>query len=469
MKKIGLVAASLLLSVSADAQGWVDVSDPNNTPGTTNRSGMCYYQPGGYCLLVRGTETWTYTGTQGWAQLSPATPPLPAASTGTPAVYESDITFSASTGRCVLAQSYREYQPNSYRAKIAIFEWDGTDWNPGPILATFGTAGNQFSPHIAAISASPNSPDIYLLTNGSSSLSGVRTWRISQSTSTLMGTADPVTTLVKPVINNGSGQRFELHTDPASNTISAVISDPPGLWQFDAVSQNWSQCFPSYLGHPITSGDFGPIAFSDTNNVGIGLGVDLPYTTRTLEYSGCDIGIQYLPSQPAVRTGYAIAYDSNRSRFVLHGGSGYADTWELELGPLASYSTTGTGCVGTGGTPTLQAANGTLPVAGSQFNVQVSGMPWNTFSFMFLGTQNASYAGVPLPFDLAPVGAPGCVLRTPGTYLYGFPNVLGTGLWTYNVPYLPGQTFYNQAIIFDPTANSLGLTVSNVGEATIGS
>ena len=153
----------------------------------------------------------------------------------------------------------------------------------------------------------------------------------------------------------------------------------------------------------------------------------------------------------------------------MHGGSGFADTWELTLGPGASYSTTGTGCVGTGGTPTLQSANGSLPVAGSQFNVQVSGMPWNTFAFMFLGTQNASYAGVPLPFDLAPVGAPGCVLRSPGTYLYGFPNVLGTGLWTYSVPYLPGQVFYNQAIIFDPAANSLGLTVSNVGEAVIGS
>ena len=96
-------------------------------------------------------------------------------------------------------------------------------------------------------------------------------------------------------------------------------------------------------------------------------------------------------------------------------------------------------------------------------------MPWNTPAFMFMGTSNTSHGGVPLPFDLAPIGAPGCVLRAPGTFLFGVPNVLGTGLWNFAIPYLPGQVFYNQAIIFDPAANSLGLTVSNVGEAVIGS
>jgi hypothetical protein len=50
-------------------------------------------------------------------------------------------------------------------------------------------------------------------------------------------------------------------------------------------------------------------------------------------------------------------------------------------------------------------------------------------------------------------------------------NVLGSAVWQFavpNVPNAPGATFYNQAFVFDPTANALGLTTSNGGQATIG-
>jgi hypothetical protein len=456
---VSLLVLLHLFAARVDAQGWVDVSDPNNTPGGTNNAAMCYYAPGGYCLLVNGDQTWTHTA-NGWTQLTPTT--TPSTSTTLPWNGDQHLVSDPATGICLLAKSYTNL---TYLVNIYTWLWDGQDWSSGPSAILSQPLNNDPNDRKLNLSYDTQNNQIILVWgNGNFT---TQTYRIHLSTPTNPGFFQVLNPLVRPVIEQASQKR--MFYDAISARVTLVVQDPPGLWQYDSTIGNWSQCFPSYLGHPITSGDFGRIAFSDNNNVGIGLGVDLPYTTRTLEYSGCEIGIQFLPTQPAVRTGYSIAYDSSRSRFVLHGGSNYADTWELELGPLASYTTTGTGCPGTGGTPTLQAANGSLPVAGSQFNVQVSGMPWNTPAFMFMGTSNTSYGGAPLPFDLAPIGAPGCVLRAPGTYLFGVPNVLGTGLWNYSIPYLPGQVFYNQAIIFDPAANSLGLTVSNVGEAVIGS
>ena len=457
-----------LFAARANAQGWVDVSDPNNTPGGTNRAAMCFDEARGYTLLVRGDETWTYDGVT-WTQLTPPTPPSVLgviSSHNTNNVIESCLTYDPIRQVCVLGHSFHYYITPHWRVGVVLYEWDGQDWTIGPTLDHFDKNYSQLSPHVMTLAHDSISGSVIVLTRSAGcqagcNQTGLRVWRYDANGLTSL------TALVNPVVNTHA--QFHAAWNDARQRVALVVSDPPSMWEFNGATNNWTQCFPSYLGHPITSGDFGPIAFSDTNNVGIGLGVDLPYTTRTLEYSGCEIGIQFLPTQPAVRLGYSIAYDSSRSRFVLHGGSGYADTWELELGPLASYTTTGTGCAGTGGTPTLQAANGSLPVAGSQFNVQVSGMPWNTPAFMFMGTSNTSYGGAPLPFDLAPIGAPGCILRAPGTFLFGVPNVLGTGLWNYSIPYLPGQVFYNQAIIFDPAANSLGLTVSNVGEAVIGS
>jgi hypothetical protein len=460
-----------LFAARVEAQGWVDVSDPNNTPGGTDHAGMCFFPPGGYTLLVKGVETWVYDNT-GWSQASPPTPPDPAnpyvfagiyGLSGPAGILASRLVYDESRQVALLAQTAVYSQGGlgacgvAYHVGVALYSWDGQDWTyeeriPG--LGVQNCTSNIAARNFVAMAYDRTWGRAVIYTQGSTrTFDGVNI------------TGVPV--LIAPPTQSNT-QRQLFYSSVRSRCV-LVAQDPSSMWELDSLTNNWSQCFPSYLGEPITNGSFGPIAFSNTSNVGIGLGVDLPYTTRTLEYSGCEIGIQFLPTQPAVRTGYSIAYDSSRSRFVLHGGSNYADTWELELGPLATYTTTGTGCPGTGGTPTLQAANGSLPVAGSQFNVQVSGMPWNTPAFMFMGTSNTSYGGAPLPFDLAPIGAPGCVLRAPGTYLFGVPNVLGTGLWNYSIPYLPGQVFYNQAIIFDPAANSLGLTVSNVGEAVIGS
>ena len=69
--------------------------------------------------------------------------------------------------------------------------------------------------------------------------------------------------------------------------------------------------------------------------------------------------------------------------------------------------------------------------------------------------------------NLAILGAPQCNLYISGDALYGMTNVLGLANWTVPLPNLPGFTFYNQAIVFDFSANPLGITTSNGGHGVV--
>jgi hypothetical protein len=185
-----------------------------------------------------------------------------------------------------------------------------------------------------------------------------------------------------------------------------------------------------------------------------------------------------MTSWPSVRLGHLLAYDVGRGVYVLHGGESgpvgsigsicYSDTWEYTPGPGAAYSTFGAGCLGSRGVPTLQPQSNALPRVNTPFTVQANNLPLTGPAFLFFGLSNTNYGPTPLPFDLAPVGAPGCNLAVSGDLLFGFPNILGVGTWTFTVPNQPGVVFYQQAFAFDPAANSLGLTVTNGGRGTVG-
>jgi hypothetical protein len=85
-----------------------------------------------------------------------------------------------------------------------------------------------------------------------------------------------------------------------------------------------------------------------------------------------------------------------------------------------------------------------------------------------IGTSNTDFNGIPLPFDLAPVGAPGCSIYNNWT-LIGFSVTNGQGaantatfdLPTPNDPSLGGAVFYAQSYFVDAPANALGVFASN--------
>ena len=90
---------------------------------------------------------------------------------------------------------------------------------------------------------------------------------------------------------------------------------------------------------------------------------------------------------------------------------------------------------------------------------------------MLLGESDMLWGSIRLPFDLAPLGMPGCPLLTPPTFLVPFAASSGgatLGLPIPNDSGLLGSRFYCQGLIADQSVNRLGATVSNGGASVIG-
>lgn len=82
-----------------------------------------------------------------------------------------------------------------------------------------------------------------------------------------------------------------------------------------------------------------------------------------------------------------------------------------------------------------------------------------------LGNSNSDFSGVPLPFDMTPLGAPGCMLVN--NWLIVLVGVTTTSTFvpfyiTFpDDPNLVGATYYAQSLFFDPGANALGIWTTN--------
>ncbi len=248
--------------------------------------------------------------------------------------------------------------------------------------------------------------------------------------------------------------------DAATNRV-AIISIANGYW-LEWTGSNWVvQANGDYTVIRNTS-----LATSPSGTLFMGI-------SRAYMADSGQVSQLFLSSYPFPRSRQAMTYDSGRDVFVMHGGVSLfggqlSDTWELQLGPSASYTTQGAGCPGSRGVPTIAPAGESLPEVGTVFTLQVSNLPFTGVAFMFLGLSNTTYGPTPLPFSLAGLGAPGCSIQVSGDALYVLPNFLGLSTWSFPVPNLPGAVFYNQAFATDPAANVLGISSSNSGTATIG-
>lgn len=120
--------------------------------------------------------------------------------------------------------------------------------------------------------------------------------------------------------------------------------------------------------------------------------------------------------------------------------------------------------------PRLAAAS--VPVTGRPYWLDLAHAPAAAPLFLAVGFDDRSWAGGPLPWSLAGVGAPGCALLTSSL---GADLALADGrgrarierllpLW----PALLGARVFHQALVLDPAANALGLTTSNAVLGVIG-
>lgn len=120
--------------------------------------------------------------------------------------------------------------------------------------------------------------------------------------------------------------------------------------------------------------------------------------------------------------------------------------------------------------PDLQADG--VPQLGQSFSVVLRhGAPSSSIVLVH-GSSQKAWGATPLPLNMGFLGAPDCCILT--DILISLLSVADTD-GIAELPYLipsntafTGLTFYNQFIVLDPSANSLGLTMSNGGKALIG-
>ncbi|MEC7725296.1 MAG: hypothetical protein VYD05_07270, partial [Planctomycetota bacterium] len=157
---------------------------------------------------------------------------------------------------------------------------------------------------------------------------------------------------------------------------------------------------------------------------------------------------------PNTTEGYA-GYDPTRGVLVLYGGFGptFSDeTWEFTGNNDGVFSLYGQACDLVNGTPELDA---TTPNIGTNLVLTASNLGASTGALWALGFSDQFFNGVPLPFDLAVLGLPGCGLVT-GADVINF-SVASNGSASLSVPLpnqatLVGQSLFAQALPFDAGA-----------------
>jgi hypothetical protein len=122
----------------------------------------------------------------------------------------------------------------------------------------------------------------------------------------------------------------------------------------------------------------------------------------------------------------------------------------------------GSGCAGSNGVdPFINAAS--IPRVGDPLAMTLHQAKPNSLAVLCIGESRTDYGGIPLPFDLAGVGAPGCALQVSiALLLVTTTSATGSGQLTVPVPNDPAlviQYVYHQWLVLDP-ANLLGLVVS---------
>jgi hypothetical protein len=142
----------------------------------------------------------------------------------------------------------------------------------------------------------------------------------------------------------------------------------------------------------------------------------------------------------------------------------------LYVSTAAAYGSFGAGCAGTMGAPTLAPALGSRPILGTTFTANLGSLP-QSLAVMATGFSNTRFGPVTLPFDLTPLGMPGCSLLTSVVLTQVATGTGNAATWSISVPNdssILGASFFNQAFVPSPSTNPAGLVVTNGGRGRLG-
>jgi hypothetical protein len=137
---------------------------------------------------------------------------------------------------------------------------------------------------------------------------------------------------------------------------------------------------------------------------------------------------------------------------------------------VATYAVFGAGCTGTAGRPTNGIS--AVPQLGTTPVITFGNLPAPYIAVGVLGLSNTAAGAIPLPVDLAILGAPGCNARVSLDVTIGLAGAAGSASLQFpiaNNPVFLGFAFYTQALVLDPPLNALGLSTSDAALAVVGS
>lgn len=279
--------------------------------------------------------------------------------------------------------------------------------------------------------------------------------------------------LVVPPIYDGT----KLIHDTARNRLVMLILNTPQatIWEYDVAANMWFERI-NMVPANFTRRDQYSLGFHPpTGNIVIYGGAEASGNILgdTWHYNGTSFYQAMVGASPARRAGAHMAYRSATQELMMWGGTngaGLADTWAYTPGTATvAYNYYGTGCPGSAGTPYLDLNPGTLPFSGQRFSALIKQVPFFAPTFMMIGNSDQNHLGLPLPYSLTSLGMPGCDLLTGPDGVYPCTNIFGTALWDVQLPPgLGGQSFFNQAVIFDASANAMGVSLSNGAQAIVG-
>jgi hypothetical protein len=184
--------------------------------------------------------------------------------------------------------------------------------------------------------------------------------------------------------------------------------------------------------------------------------------------NGAQASIQAL-SGPGAQV-YRGSFDGGAS----WNGPWQGDQWKFRIycGSPGHYEVFGAGCAGTTRTTPVLGFDG-IPTVGASMSILLDRAVPNDFALLIVGDSTTNSNGTPLPFDLGPLGAAGCLIQASvgATVFTPTDPATGQAVLNLNLPAnasLFGLLFYNQWFVHDAAANALGFKVSNGGAGTVG-
>lgn len=458
-----VVAIACVIAPSAFAQdGWARVAF-GTAPGGRQLAAMSFDPIRRELLLFGGSgglgaigDTWSWNGSA-WQRLFPTR--SPSARSG------HQLVTVAHRGELML---HGGHSSTGYKSDTWV--WDGVNWQE-----RFPT--RRPPPRALAAIAYDESRGRVVLVGGVDDR-GLRTdtweWDGSEWTEILAHIPPPPARASHMFFDAVGRERVVLSGN--NTTTSSIVH---GTWEWDGSS--WLTLLAPQASPPLRS--YCGLAFDRSRGRGVMFGGNSDggaYLDDTWEWHVDRWEQRPWTVRPPGRYQHAMAYDPVRNEVIVTGGvdatSFLYDTWRYRVGITEPAGTIplGTGCAGSGGTPTLACAEGREPWLGEDAKLLMTGLPGALFApaFGMMGTTTGAFGGSPIPLDLVGLGAPGCTLFVAPFDAWLLPRAANGGVvWRLRVPEesaLVGAEFGAQGLSFDFLANPLGVVLTNGIHATIG-